>query len=79
MTNYKRVKAYWEAFSSAIEDDEIELQNLLLEKIEEKLPFKDEVEHNNWLNVSDTFKFWEDFEDLTINIIKRLKGERKYV
>ena len=74
MTNYKRVKAYWEAFSVAIEDNEIEIQNLLIEKIEELLPFRNEEEHNQWSDYLATWMCWEELEERTFNIAKRLKG-----
>ena len=76
MTKYKIVKSYWEAFSSAVEENECELQIALIEIIEQSLPFKDEAEHIKWLNVLDVFKFWQDLESLTLTIIKRLKAHK---
>ena len=71
------LETLWERFSSLIEEDQTEEvineSNELLEKIEGLLPFENKLEHNHWLDVLQGFKFWEDFEELTLNIIRRLK------
>ena len=65
----------WEKYSKLVEseqdDETITKENLLLEEIESLLPFKSKMEHEHWLNVLQGYKFWEDFEELTLNIIKR--------
>ena len=72
MTKYKKFMSYWNAMECAVEENEIELQNLLLEKIESLLPFKNESEHDAWYDVVGTYKFFEDFEEYTMTIARRL-------
>lgn len=67
----------WERFSSLVGADQTEEvineSNELLLRIEELLPFKNLLEHDHWLDVAQGFRCWEDFEELTLNIIRRLK------
>lgn len=65
----------WEKYSKLVESDQddetITKENLLLGEIESLLPFKSKMEHEHWLDVCASYKCWEDFEELTLNIIKR--------
>lgn len=78
-TTYKlkeRLLAKWRSFSYLVgkeeqDDRTIELQEEAIKEIEKLLPFKDEEEHEHWLDVLQGFKFWEDFEDLTMEIMNR--------
>ena len=77
MNKYNEAKTLWNAMTCIMEEQEedslnIDLMNLLLEKIESLLPFEDESEHNEWLDISATYKFFEDFEVATMKIMKRL-------
>lgn len=67
----------WERFSALVGEDQteevIKESNELLIKIEKLLPFKNLLEHDQWLNILQGFKCWEDFEELTLKIIRRLK------
>ena len=71
------LETLWESFSSLVGKDQTEEvineSNELLAKIEGLLPFENQLEHNHWLDVLQGFKIWEDFEELTLNIIRRLK------
>ena len=71
------LETLWERFSSLVGKDQTEEvinnENSILKELDEMLPFKDQLEHNHWLDVLQGFKFWEDFEELTLNIIRRLK------
>ena len=75
--NYRDFEILWNEYSSLIgsdqEEDEIARENSLLESIELVLPFKDKQEHEHWLDVTSCYKFWEDFEELTLSIAARLK------
>jgi len=65
----------WEKYSKLVENDQddetITKENLLIGEIESLLPFKNKMEHEHWLDVLASYKCWEDFEELTLNIIKR--------
>lgn len=50
-------------------------QKNLLRKLENSLTFKDQETHNKWLDCLFSYKFWEDFEELTKAIIKDMKSE----
>ena len=49
----------------------IKEENALVEQLEKELNFKDQEEKNQWLDICASFKFWEDFEELTLGIINR--------
>lgn len=65
----------WRYYSYLVGKDEtndnIEKANKLIEEIEQLMPFKDKEEHEHWLDVLTSYKFWEDFEELTLEIINR--------
>jgi len=63
----------WKRWSKLVCRDQNEVANNLIGEIEKELPFKDQEEHQKWLDCLFTFKFWEDFEGMTLNIINRLK------
>lgn len=44
----------------------------LVEELENLLPFKNKKEHNEWVDITTTFKFWEDWESVTLKIAQRL-------
>ena len=48
----------------------------LVKKLEKSLTFKDQQTHEKWLDCLFSFKFWEDFEDLTKSIIKEMLPEQ---
>ena len=68
----------WKRWTKLVRRDQNEVANNLIGEIEKELPFKDQEEHQKWLDCLFTFKFWEDFEGMTLNIINRLKQEKKY-
>lgn len=76
----RSLERLWERYSSSLDEPQnnknIERQNKLLEELENALPFKDQQEHEKWIDVLTTFKFWEDFEELTLSIINRAENER---
>lgn len=76
----RSLERLWERYVSLLDAPQngktIDKENKLLEEIEKALPFKDQQEHQKWLEVSETFKFWEDFEELTLSIINRAENER---
>lgn len=49
----------------------IKEENTLVEQLEKELNFKDQEEKKQWLDICASFKFWEDFEELTLGIINR--------
>ena len=65
----------WRVYSYLVEQDQteevIERENKEIQEIESLLPFKDLQEHEHWLDVLQSYKFWEDIEELTMNIINR--------
>jgi len=65
----------WEKYSKLVESEQdeetITKENLLLGEIESLLPFKNKMEHEHWLDVVASYTCWEDFEEITLNIIKR--------
>lgn len=71
----------WERYSKLVSseqnDDVIDEENALIERIEEILPFINEEEHKHWLDVSATYRCWEDFEELTLSIINHLSQEER--
>lgn len=68
----------WERYSKLVESNQeqenIEEENKLIDQLERNLPFKNQEEHEKWLDIMATYKFWEDFEELTLEIINR-KGK----
>ena len=71
------LETLWERFSSLVSEDQTEEvineENSIIEELEKMMPFENQLEHEHWLDVLQGFKFWEDFEELTLNIIRRLK------
>ena len=49
----------------------------LIDTLEKNLNFKSEEQHQYWLGVLFSYKFWEDFEELTLSIINQNKKGRK--
>ncbi len=79
LTSKTNLERLWERVSSSFDErkeDSIEEQNKAIDELEKALPFKDQQEHEKWLGVLSSFKFWEDFEELTLNIINREENER---
>ena len=70
--NYEQFMRLWYKFCDIWDTDQDEEENKLIEEIENALPFKDKEEHEHWLKVLQGFKFWEDFEELTLSIAQRL-------
>lgn len=66
----------WTKYSNLIEkgdgdSESIDKENMLICELENHLPFKDEEEHNHWLDLGSSFKYWEDWEELNMSIINR--------
>jgi hypothetical protein len=75
MTKAMKLYKKWKKYYLKDETQEnIDKSNETMIELEKAIPFKDEEEHNKWLDLGATFKFFEDFEDLTLSIIKR--GEK---
>lgn len=68
-TTKKEMKKLLNDLGIALENDNRREQEKILSKLEKVLPFKNENEKNHWLEVLQSFKFWEDFEELTLKII----------
>ena len=69
------LKNHWNEFSNIVGNDEIDQENELLGHIEQELVFENEQEKEHWLDVLSSYKFWEDFEELTNSIIQREENE----
>lgn len=69
----KKVLRLWKRWTKLVCRDQNEVANNLIGEIEKALPFEDQEEHQKWLDCLFAFKFWEDFEGMTLNIINRLK------
>ena len=78
--SYKDFKKLWDDWSKLMnspqDEDTIETENQIILEIEDILPFATEDEHEYWLDKGATFKFFEDFEDLTFKIADRLRGKK---
>lgn len=65
----------FERLSKLVEQDQTEeninQQNKAIEELENALMFVDQQEKEHWLDVLATYKFWEDFEELTLRIIHK--------
>lgn len=72
MKLYKKWKKYYLKEET---QRNIDISNNAMVELEKVMPFKDEEEHDNWLDLGATFKFFEDFEEMTLSIIKR--GEKR--
>lgn len=69
MTNKKQtLKQLLNKLSKAIENVDTDLQNELIFEIEANLDFRTEEQHEEWLNMSDTWLVWEDFYNFTLSI-----------
>ena len=55
-----------------ISDKDIDKINAMLEKLVAKLPFQNEEEKEQYLDLISCYKFWEDLEKETIRIINNL-------
>ena len=73
--NKEKLLKMWEEWCELFESDQVEetidKENELIGQIEELMPFKNEEQHQHWLDVLFSFKFWEDFEELTLSIINQ--------
>lgn len=67
MKLYKKWKKY---FLKDATQENIDKSNEAMIELEKAIPFKNEEEHNKWLDLGATFKFFEEFEELTVSIIK---------
>lgn len=78
LSNSVHLLMLWKRYSRLVEseNENIDLENALICEIEKLMPFKDQQEHEHWLDVSSSYKFWEDFEELTLNIINRKKEKK---
>lgn len=76
MVSRNHLLELWEKYSNLVgsdqdDDETIVKENLLIGEIESLMQFKNREEHEHWLDVLQGYKFWEDFEELTLSIIKR--------
>lgn len=71
--NYNYFLELFSIFEKSVEKNDIENINILNEKIFNMLPFKDEEEKENYLNLLQSFKFWDDLKNKTFEIAQRLK------
>ncbi len=71
MTKKKLLKL-WKELNNLNDLDDVEYGYQLLSIIEDNLPFKDDQEHEKWIDLACTYKFFEDFEKLTLSIASRL-------
>ena len=53
------------------EDESISEEEFLVGMLEKYMPFKNQQQHEKWLDVLFGYKFWEDFEELTLLIINQ--------
>lgn len=83
INNLETLKENWKELGRIIgndqEEETIERENTLTEQLSNLLPFKDQQEKEHWLDVCQSFKFWEDFEGLTNSIIWREENEIEYI
>lgn len=59
----------------AFKDNDIERQTLIIEELENKLPFINQKVKDHWLGVVASFKFWEDLEEETLKIIDQKEAK----
>lgn len=59
----------WQRMSKAIDEDDIDTQNEALENIEKILPFKNEEEHEKWLDLVQSYTDFDKFEEETRKIM----------
>ena len=74
--DYKLFKRLWSAFVYLLDkdstDENIERSNKAIIEIEKLLPFKDEKEHEEWLDKTSTWTDFDEYEKFNFNIAKRL-------
>lgn len=71
--NYNNFLELFSIYEKSIEENDIEKINELSEKIFDILPFKNADEKEKYLNILQSFKFWDDFKNITFEIAQRLK------
>lgn len=59
--------------SSSNDNIDIDEEANLVAEMEGILPFKDDKEHSDWLNIMSSYETFDDFKDMTLNIADRLK------
>lgn len=66
----------WIEYSKLVEQDQtietIDKENELLLEIEKMMKFKNREEHEKWIDKGNS-NCWEDWEEMTLKIIKRRK------
>ena len=62
----------WHSLERATLKNDIDQINNLILKIEKILPFRNELEHNDFLIKTQCFNCWESYEEYVLNIAKRL-------
>lgn len=72
--NYNNFLELFSIYEKSIEENDIEKINELSEKIFNILPFKNADEKEKYLNILQSFKFWDDFKNTTFEIAQRLKN-----
>ena len=79
INNLEQLEKNWEKYTKLVESDQdasiIDQETKLLGDIDHSLTFKSKKERDHWLDVCFGFKFWEDFEELTLSIIEREEKE----
>lgn len=77
INNVEKANKLWKRMNEIIDlqnirnDDYTDQINKLVEELENALMFVDQQEKEHWLDVLATYKFWEDFEELTLRIIHK--------
>ena len=71
MTNRKKGLIYLKALEVATIENEIELTNILIDKIIECIIFLNTEEKENYLNYIQGFKNWYDFKAKTMYLLER--------
>lgn len=61
----------WSRMSKALDENDIDVSNDAIEKIEMMLPFKDEEQHEEWLNLAAEYKDFDEFEQKTREIMNQ--------
>ena len=54
-------------------EETLDEQTVIIENLEKLLPFENKEQHEKWLDVLFGYKFWEDFEQLTLSIMYQCK------
>ena len=85
ISNVDKANKTWKRMNEIIDlenirnEDYTDQINELVGGLENALYFKDQQEHEKWLDVLSSYKFWEDFEEITMSIIHREEDTLKTI